>query len=149
MHLLTLPPGLSTIMIVQDRTRDSVSTSRCYCFAPVLPSHEDGDVALTSNKRRPSFVLRRHEVNDWCCRRRLASVSMAKYPNVQFVVSDGSEVGIGWVDFDNGADNLTVLGHWWRSLTSSLIVWAMPSVTVMRNVHHNNVMFIYQLVPME
>ena len=64
MHLLTLPPGLSTIMIVQDRTRDSVSTSRCYCFAPVLPSHEDGDVALTSNKRRPSLVLRRHAVND-------------------------------------------------------------------------------------
>jgi hypothetical protein len=25
----------------------------------------------------------------------------------------------------------------------------MPSATVMRNVNHNNVMFIYQLVPME
>jgi hypothetical protein len=37
---------------------------------------------------------------------------MAEYPNIQFVVSDGSEVGSGCVDFDNGADDLTVLGHW-------------------------------------
>jgi hypothetical protein len=49
------------------------------------------------------------------------------------------------VDFDNSPDDLTVLGHWWGSLTSSFIVRAMPSVTVMRNVHHNSVIFIYQL----
>ena len=117
----------------------------CYCFAP-LQSHEDMDVTLTSSKR-PS-LLRRHAVNHCCCRR-LASVIMAEYPNIQFVVSDGSEVGSGCVDFDNGADDLTVLGHWWGTLTSSLIVWAIPSVTVMWNIHHNNVIFINDLFPME
>ena len=108
---------------------------------PLGLSHEDGDVASTSNKR-PS-PLRRHVVDD-CRRRRLASATMAEYTNLQFVVSDGS-VGSGCVDFDNGPDDLTVLGHWLGSLRSSLIVWAMPSVTAMRNVHHNNVMFIHQL----
>ncbi len=66
-------------------------------------------------------------MND-CCRGSLASVTMAEYPNVQFVVSDDA-VGSGCVDFDNSPDDLTVL----------------QSVTVMRNVHHDNVMFIYQL----
>jgi hypothetical protein len=33
---------------------------------------------------------------------------MAEYPNVQFVVSDGFEVGSGCMDFDNCADDLAV-----------------------------------------
>jgi hypothetical protein len=49
-------------------------------------------------------------VND-CFRRRLASVTMAEFPNLQFVASDGS-VRSGCVDFDNSPDDLTVLGHW-------------------------------------
>ena len=40
-------------------------------------------------------------------------MKMAQYPNVHFVVSDGSAgIGSGCVDFDNGADDLSVLGHW-------------------------------------
>ena len=50
-------------------------------------------------------VFRCNAVND-CCRRRLATVKMAQYPTVYFVVSDG-----GCEDFDNGADDLSVLGH--------------------------------------
>ena len=57
-------------------------------------------------------ALRRHVVND-CCRRRLASsVKMAQYPNLHFVVSDGSDIGSGRVDFDVGTDDLSLLGHW-------------------------------------
>ncbi len=45
----------------QEWIRNWVSTSRCYCFAP-LSSYEDGDVTLTRNKRHS--LLRRHAVND-------------------------------------------------------------------------------------
>jgi hypothetical protein len=50
-------------------------------------------------------------VND-CWRRRLASVTMAEYPKVQFVVSNGSVRSSGCVDVDNSPDDLTLLGHW-------------------------------------
>ena len=39
-------------------------------------------------------------------------MNMAQYPNVHFVVSDGSAIGSGCADYDNGADDLSELGHW-------------------------------------